>query len=173
MAMTQESTKRRIIVSFVDLLLNLAFSKISITKICNKSAINRSTFYEYFKNRNELLNCTFKMLTISSQHLTTSELLDWPLDTFIKIAKDPLPDIIEKQQHDSTFNQIYQNYFFNYYYGYFRHISWTSTVPAELFARVYVNTALSFVQWEDLNQTKLSTERYNHYFHEIIRIPKF
>lgn len=171
--MGKEITKKKILNSFINQCLVKDYSEITVTSICKKAKIDRSTFYEYFQDQKELLKYLFKELTIDNSNLTKVDLMDHPLDTFIKVAKDPLSDIILKQDKYSNFNEVYVNYFVNYYTKYFEKTGWRSTIPKDLFARVYVNSALSLMQWENMHKKLLSTEKYNYYFHQIIKFPKF
>ena len=55
-----ERAKERIDCEFLRLLQENGFEKISITDICRGAKVNRTTFYEYYHSKSELL-CTLQM----------------------------------------------------------------------------------------------------------------
>ena len=61
--------KYKIIISMIDLLEDYPFEQISIKMICAQSKINRSTFYDNFQDKYDLLS------TIQSYHLNKYEKL--------------------------------------------------------------------------------------------------
>ena len=61
--------KYKIIISMIDLLEDYPFEQISIKMICAKCKINRSTFYDNFQDKYDLLS------TIQSYHLNKYEKL--------------------------------------------------------------------------------------------------
>lgn len=56
MSLSQERTKKIIIIAFQDLLYSNMFDSITINDICKKAMIHRSSFYRYFKDKYDLLN---------------------------------------------------------------------------------------------------------------------
>jgi AcrR family transcriptional regulator len=55
-------TKRLIKDSFLELLNTHSFEEITVSKICDKAEINRTTFYKYFDNQYQLLDVLEKEL---------------------------------------------------------------------------------------------------------------
>ena len=51
-----EKTQELIFDSFIDLLKDRTFDEITITDICEKAGIHRTTFYNHFQNKNELFD---------------------------------------------------------------------------------------------------------------------
>ena len=76
--------KYKIIISMIDLLEDYPFEQISIKMICAKCKINRSTFYDNFQDKYDLLS------TIQSYHLNKYEkLLKALSNNFHNIKKEP------------------------------------------------------------------------------------
>ncbi len=55
MGRAQERTRHQIITAFLDLLAEQYFDTISVSKVSDASFVTRSTFYRYFKDKNDLL----------------------------------------------------------------------------------------------------------------------
>ncbi len=53
--MAENPTKKRIVDVALDLFLTEGFSNVTINSICEKSGINKHTFYYYFKSKDDLL----------------------------------------------------------------------------------------------------------------------
>ena len=58
----QESAKHKLQQALILLLDNESFDQLTISEICQKAAVNRSTFYHYYDNQYELLEDTYGYL---------------------------------------------------------------------------------------------------------------
>ena len=59
--------------SLITLLKTKSFEEIKIPDICNKSNINRSTFYDHFKDKNELLEAYINDLKIELEQFINNK----------------------------------------------------------------------------------------------------
>ena len=51
-----KKTLKQIDNALLDILSETSFDKITVDELCRTAIINRSTFYKYYKNKNDLLN---------------------------------------------------------------------------------------------------------------------
>lgn len=99
-------TKASIYRSLNDLLKTKTYDEIKVSDICEKSSINRSTFYDHYKDKNELLNSYIEDKKIEIKELikeksTIKEILPIILDyideekeLLIKLSNSKIKDII-------------------------------------------------------------------------------
>ncbi|KRM74836.1 TetR/AcrR family transcriptional regulator [Secundilactobacillus collinoides] len=154
------------------LLQHTAFAKITVKDICDEALINRTTFYQHYHDKSDLLYDVFNRLTIDNHSISLHRLMTEPFSMFAAIVKSPLPEIISLQNNDSEFHWTYRQYFLNYYMETFARENWRSTIPKELVAYTLVNNAFSFLEWqEDLN-VKISERELNTLFRRMITLPE-
>lgn len=55
-------SESKILNAFVELLQIKDFAKISISDICDKSGVSRTTFYRYYKNKEDLVDSTIETI---------------------------------------------------------------------------------------------------------------
>ena len=89
-------TKTTLYNSFIELLKTNSFDKIKITDICVKSKINRSTFYDHFKDKYELLDSFVKEsnkdLKKALVEMPDSKDLDLNYQNHLKVLLDYIDD---------------------------------------------------------------------------------
>lgn len=66
------TAKEKINAGFAKLLQNSSFEKITVMDICKEAQINRTTFYEYYNNKSELL-CALQMEYFDKMYDSISE----------------------------------------------------------------------------------------------------
>lgn len=95
--MKQENeTKKRIRQTALLLFKEKSFEKVTLNEICEKSGINKHTFYYYFKSKDELLNHYYEIPSdIDAVDLTNLLTADSYADQFWLLAKSTV-DFIEK-----------------------------------------------------------------------------
>ncbi|ANZ64916.1 hypothetical protein AYR62_13095 [Secundilactobacillus paracollinoides] len=164
-------TKQQLQRVLIQLLQTTTFSKITVKQICDTTLINRTTFYQHYHDKSDLLYDMFEGLTIDNHNLALHRLMNEPFTMFVEIVKAPLPDIISKQNSDPEFHWTYRQYFLNYYMEALNRANWSSTIPKELVAYTLVNNAFSFLEWQaDLNVT-ISERELNALFRRMIKLP--
>lgn len=55
-------SESKILNAFVELLQIKDFDKISISNICDKSGVSRTTFYRYYENKEDLVDSTIETI---------------------------------------------------------------------------------------------------------------
>ena len=103
-------TKKALREALLKLIAEKSYDKISVTEICDKALINRMTYYKYFKDKNQLLNHLFEVLSndlVSKVKVYRNAMTkDEGIDSFLCIIKetylfcleyiDPLTSIAEQ-----------------------------------------------------------------------------
>ena len=84
-----EKTKTYLANAMLELLKNKNFDQIRVTEICNKAMIHKTTFYNHFEDKYELLN--YILLEITDNTKFKGSLIDYYLSIakyYIKYIKD-------------------------------------------------------------------------------------
>lgn len=92
----ENETKKRIRQTALQLFNEKSFEQVTLSEICEKSGVNKHTFYYYFKSKDELLNHYYEIPSdISSGDLSTLLTADSFAEQYWLLAKN-MVDFIEK-----------------------------------------------------------------------------
>jgi len=94
---TDNETKKRIRANALRLFAERSFDEVTLSEICEKSGVNKQTFYYYFKSKDDLLDCyyniTYQLQTADLSTILTADsyveqlwLLNRPMISFIENA---------------------------------------------------------------------------------------
>ncbi|ANZ60574.1 TetR/AcrR family transcriptional regulator [Secundilactobacillus paracollinoides] len=75
-------TKQQLQRVLIQLLQTTTFSKITVKQICDTTLINRTTFYQHYHDKSDLLYDMFEGLTIDNHNLALHRLMNEPFTMF-------------------------------------------------------------------------------------------
>ena len=92
----ENETKKRIRQIALELFNEKSFEKVTLNEICEKSGVNKHTFYYYFKSKDDLLNHYYEIPSeIKTQDLSSILTADSYVEQFWLLAKN-MVDFTEK-----------------------------------------------------------------------------
>lgn len=92
----ENNTKKRIRQTALELFNEKSFEGVTLNEICEKSGVNKHTFYYYFKSKDELLNHYYEIPNeIKTTDLSTILEAESYVEQFWLLVKNPV-DFIEK-----------------------------------------------------------------------------
>ena len=178
---TEKNLKR----TLVELLKVMPYDKISITDICDKALVHRTTFYKHFENKDQLL---MAVLGDSRQEVffNTSEKkeFDSPRDVYIYIACNGFEYF---SQHKNSILAIYHNLNKNDIFNAIRNalersIKYlllqnrpfkTTTIPLNLLSTFYTGGLVNLFIWWLNNDGVYSVEEMMRYVNGILSVESF
>lgn len=156
-----------------------SFADISVNELCEHAGYPRATFYNYFEDRDDLLNYCWTAL---SRQADLADLASTEPEHRIDIALDAMADLlesnteplsailknnppegamfaslhmfIERQAHEIIRTCIDRDRF---------------TLPADLIADHYANTLLLVLDWAYLRDHTLTRDQLHDYMHTLLR----
>lgn len=150
--MKKTKTERRIIRAFCQLLLETPLDEIAIQEIIEKAEISRSTFYNYFHSKEELIDTTLRFATGTIKDI---------------LSKDPLlkkPIIVEMLREISDNRE--------FYYPLVVAFPNADAIAKEYIADTVVNSAIENLDQQLENNYRIpnrfAMEVYVHSVHSII-----
>ncbi len=154
------------------LLCEKSFDEIQVTEICERSMIPKSTFYNYFDDKYDLLHYFMKTyeLEISADvsNATSLEVLNNLLDEIEKYWKR-IEKIFRYNPPTGYFYQEYQNFFIESCY---RAMSksdavYTKDVPFELITKTRAYVVLTVIEWVYFQGHPLTREEMIRYISQL------
>ncbi|WP_283589500.1 TetR/AcrR family transcriptional regulator [Staphylococcus nepalensis] len=171
-------TKRALTQSFFQLLKNKEFSDITVKNICSSALIHRTTFYQHFFDKYDLLVHLISILTKDFFSIDIQQRLNNPFlsinDTINNI--DELKIIKKKQSNDKEFERTTKNHFIQLLQNDIlenqKEITAPPGIPIELIFYIYGAVLAGFIEWLQNSKTKIDkdSKKLDALFHKTINI---
>ena len=171
-------TERNLYEALAQLLTEKTFEQIKIIDICEKSLVNRSTFYDHFSNKYELLDA---MVKEKRKRFNDGSLLTVTKDNYKEVYSKFVKDLLQlvdsdKRVHKSillnTNNSIVKETIFNHIVEdlteSIEQINY-SNVPSELLAKFYFAGYTKILEVHLENPEKCSSEEVIEYANKVIQ----
>ncbi len=160
------------------LLSKKSFEEITISELCEESSYPRSTFYNYFEDKYDLLN--FCWITLAKEikideyhHAKENEMLFIYFDRIYDFTKENI-EIIQKILKNNTENgymfSSFRNFINSYMHSIFKDCPDANKkeIPNTLLADQYSNTLFLMWQYIAIKEPTLSKENAHKYLHILI-----
>ena len=100
-------TKRAIIEAFGDLIFEKSFKDITISEICEKALVNRSTFYLHFDDKEQLLMQSIYDVMFRINEVTVSKCRTNDIGEYYRVIGDLVFKILT--EHKSDFRKLFKH----------------------------------------------------------------
>lgn len=146
-------TKKNLYEGLLMMMRDKPFEDIKVSDICEKTLINRSTFYDHFSDKYELLNSLINdlekelelKLNVDYKPKNTKEYymnlinllfdhIDENINTYIPIIKN---------NNNNIAGEIFKNTLFNNVYNYIENNNYKGTIPSQIITSFYVNAVIN------------------------------
>ena len=160
------------------------FDAITVTDICKKAMIHRTTFYHHFEDKYHLLRCALTTLQqkfladippVSSETEPSAFyalVLDQIIDHLFE-NQDMYRSILQSNGYEDSIFQIFESYIsaqLLYSFSLFQKngLGYPSRVPCEILSRFYTGGFLSLVSWGLSSKQEMSREQFKSYCRQLI-----
>ena len=160
------------------------FDAITVTDICKKAMIHRTTFYHHFEDKYHLLRCALTTLqqkfladippvSSETEHSAFYALvLDQIIDHLFE-NQDMYRSILQSNGYEDSIFQIFESYIsaqLLYSFSLFQKngLGYPSRVPCEILSRFYTGGFLSLVSWWLSSKQEISREQFKSYCRQLI-----
>lgn len=159
-------------------------STISVTDICQKAMVHRTTFYHHFEDKHHLLRCALAVLQQKFLEGIPPVSSDTDPITFYSLALDHIIDhLFEKQNtyrsilhnngYEGSIAQIFESYIsaqLMHSFSLFQKngLSHPGGIPYEVLSRFYTGGFLSLASWWLSSQQEISREQFKSYCRQLI-----
>lgn len=161
------------------LLQTKSFADISVNELCEAAGYPRATFYNYFEDRDDLLNYCWIAL---AQQTDSANLASVESSQRVDVALDSMADLLESNanllqtilQHNSPEGPLFSS-MHTFIEQRAREIMAACidrdrfSLPAELVADHYANTLMLVLDWAYLRGHTLDREQLHTYAHMLLR----
>ncbi len=157
-------TKRALSQSFFQLLKNKEFSDITVKNICSFALIHRTTFYQHFFDKYDLLVYLISSLTKEFFSIDIQQRINNPFSSINNTINnvDELKAIKEKQSNDKEFERATTNHFIQILQNDIlenqQKITTPPDIPIELIFYIYGSVLFGFMEWIQNSKTKINTD---------------
>jgi len=176
-----ERTQRAFTMAMFDSLAEKPFDKITVNAICQKADYPRATFYNYFDDKFDLLNCCwYKLgqeihLDVNNTELDRSAIMEVFAQTY-KLFYNYQPLLLNIIKNNPLDGQLVTHFIHHFTKVIGKSIETsldTSEIntPAELVARHCSSTVLEVLEWIFLGQNKTTLEEAEGYLEELLTGP--
>ncbi|MDS0526698.1 TetR/AcrR family transcriptional regulator [Clostridium sp. SHJSY1] len=159
--------------SLLELLRTKSFDKISVKNICEKAAINRSTFYAHFEDKYHLLNIALSHMIsmVSNELIESGKKYDLAVQIFeiVKKYKFLFEEILIKNDQNELKN-IFQNVISQDLKHKANEI-WSVTkseVEMNVYSEFYSGAIVSSITWWLKNNMKITEKEMGKYFDDLL-----
>ncbi|MBA8760219.1 TetR family transcriptional regulator [Staphylococcus schleiferi subsp. coagulans] len=146
-----QKTNLRLSQIFLELLEEQLLTKITINHICHKANVHRTTFYQHFKDKYELLWYVCRGVMKPYFNLQFEERLYYPFSSLEKAFDQQIIKILQTQKEDPKFYRLILKQFSKYFEGELKShetkLPFEPHFPVEVFGYVYTSTIQSMNQW--------------------------
>lgn len=169
-------TKRDLSQSFFLLLKEKNFSDISVKSICNSALIHRTTFYQHFLDKYDLLYYLLDSLTQDYFLIDIKKRINQPFTSIMETINNitELKIIKERQDNDKEFERTTRNHFVqilqNDILNNQKRIVLPSGVPIELAFYIYGSVLFGFMEWIENHKISESAENIDKLFYKSVNI---
>jgi len=176
-----ERTQRAFTMAMFDSLAEKPFDKITVNAVCQKADYPRATFYNYFDDKFDLLNCCwYKLgqeihLDANNTELDRSAIMEVFAQTY-KLFYNYQPLLLNIIKNNPLDGQLVTHFIHHFTKVIGKSIETsldTSEIntPAELVARHCSSTVLEVLEWIFLGQNKTTLEEAEGYLEELLTGP--
>ena len=176
-----ERTQRAFTMAMFDSLAEKPFDKITVNAVCQKADYPRATFYNYFDDKFDLLNCCwYKLgqeihLDVNNTELDRSAIMEVFAQTY-KLFYNYQPLLLNIIKNNPLDGQLVTHFIHHFTKVIGKSIETsldTSEIntPAELVARHCSSTVLEVLEWIFLGQNKTTLEEAEGYLEELLTGP--
>ncbi|WP_440857133.1 TetR/AcrR family transcriptional regulator [Staphylococcus shinii] len=169
-------TKQALSRSFFQLLKEKKFSNITVRNICDFALVHRTTFYQHFLDKYDLLFYLINLFTKDYFSTNIQKRVNSPFTVMSEVFNktDELQVIKTKQDDDREFSRASTNHFIQLLQKDVlenqQKIVTPPGIPIELAFYIYESSLSGFTEWIQSSQTSLKPEKIDELFHKTINI---
>ena len=174
-------TKANLYKTLLQLMSEKTFEEIKVTDICNASMINRSTFYDHFNDKYELLASLLKDLNNELiTHLKVDREINSLKEYYIEIIKEIVEfqnksinmfsafSVLQKNNDSIAYDMLKQALYHEVTKKMYETYNNKSTVPIEIISLFYVNAVISVAMEIIQDKNKYSNDDLISYLEQLI-----
>lgn len=170
-------TKKAIKDSFIKLLKNVPYNKFTISDICQDAKIHRATFYNYYRNKTDLLFCLLEADNRNHLFLNDNNCLHnnySNLELFIDALIEEfystylISNSILESENQHEFYSIINKSIYIMLYEFFSFNNYHKNTPKDLTCSFYAGALTSLYRWL-INNQKTSKDEFKNYVHEYLK----
>lgn len=167
-------TKKLLSEALFDLLETYMMSSITISMICHKALVHRTTFYKHFYDKYDLLIYLFKSFSKEYFNLDIKDRLNSPFESISYIINPRINNIRKKQNEDPYFKEFLENHFVDVLksdikenvHRFFLDLK----VPNDLIIYIYGANLNAIMEWTREKEIEMDPKELDQIFHRIIKL---
>ncbi|MFC9707161.1 TetR/AcrR family transcriptional regulator [Paenibacillus sp. NPDC056933] len=168
-------THKLLTMALIDLLCQKGqlFSNITITEICDKAMVHRTTFYKHFEDKFALLSFTLTQILQDYLQIDVNERIKEPLQSISKILfGSVLETIVQNQKKDEVFNNFFIKYIGEIFRQDFLELKQRGkyySLPIKLVAEFHSGVISLLVAWWIHHfEDDVTAEQMDHYYYQLV-----
>ena len=158
--------------ALVELLMQKDFDEITIQELCDRSMISKSSFYNYFEDKYDLLRFFFQTCKNAVTQTTDNS---YTADAFPRLLdcaeqyRDVIRDILKYNKENSTFRLELAGYFNQVFERLARNMPrpGCENIPVEIRCRINAYTFLTIFEWAYSQERVVSREEVTSYLYRL------
>lgn len=167
-------TKKLLSEALFNLLEKYTLPSITIDMICNQALVHRTTFYNHFYDKYDLLNTLFKSLSKEYFNLDIKNRINSPFESIANVFNPRIYNISKKQHADHYFKNILANFFVDLLQEDIRanihRFSLDPTVPNDLIIYIYGANLYAIMEWTSEKEIEKSPKELDQIFQSLLKL---
>lgn len=178
-----QKTHKFLYTALLDLMEQKPFAQISVTDICQKAMVHRTTFYNHFEDKYHLLRCTIE--SMQEEFISQVSRNEEPHAFYMAVIDQVLDHLYENRlaysrilnaNRGGDITRVFHENIVQLLLDDFNHFPQNSLrfpagIPAEALAEFYTGAFFSLASWWLENDIPIQKEDLRRYVHELLPNP--